>query len=649
MASIVFLDYETRSRANLPASGQWKYSLDPSTDVHCLAYAIDEGEPQLWTPGEPFPEDLRAAIASGAEIHAHNAAFEIAIWNNVSVPRHGWPEIPLSQWRCTAALASRNGLPRSLAKAAVAVGVSERKDSDGHRVMMQLCKPLKKTNEFDNDPEKLATLYAYCKQDVVVERAVDRACMPTGDREQQLWHLDQKINMRGIPVDVPLAKAAASIAREHSRIINSHIASLTEGKVTSATQGARLINWLDDQGVITGDVTARTVSKLLLDPSLPDPCGEVLRCRQEGARSSTAKFDAIVNRADADNRVRGAHVYHGAHTGRWAGSGVQFQNVPRGELSPKEIPVALKLLADGHYKGISILWRSVSGVLASCLRAAVRASEGCELLVCDFAGIEARVLAWMAGQDDLLDQFRANEDIYVSMASKIYDTPAEQVAKHQRQVGKVACLGLGYGMGAEKFAYTAQCFGIEMDEKFAELVKNIYRDTNYNVRGFWRNMQNCAMGACRTPGKELQANMVTWLRPKGRDVLLATLPSGRTLVYRKPQIVQEAPRWAENDGELVDVLQYHSPSFDTHIGTYGGKLVENVVQATARDFLADAMLRLDRAGMDIVMHVHDEVVIESPIGAHTIDEVSEIMCDSAPWGSSCPIAAEGFAAERYRK
>ena len=331
------LDLETKSRCDLKAEGLARYAEDPSTDVHCAAYAFGDGPVLLWRAGQPCPADVRSHIESGSRVVAHNFAFEIALANNVLAVKHGWPKMKIEQGACTMCMAYAMALPGALEKAAPALGLELRKDALGKRIMMQLCQPNKdgKLWEYDDDPDKFEKLFSYCRQDVVVERALHKRMLELSPDEQKLWVLDYQINQRGVLVDLPaIAKALKLVAAEKARL-DAEMLALTDGDVGKCTEVALLVKWIKHQGVkVPGLAKADVLDALSGD--IPDNVRQALELRKEAAKSSTAKLLAMQERANADGRVRGIHQFHGASTGRWAGRGVQMQNLPRSKVLAKE-------------------------------------------------------------------------------------------------------------------------------------------------------------------------------------------------------------------------------------------------------------------------------------------------------------------------
>lgn len=711
---MITIDFETRSRVDLGDCGASVYARDPSTEILCLAYCDGKtrNDVRLWIPGDEDPVDLLVAIGRGELIEAHNAGFERQIWRWICHERFRWPDVRFNQWRCTLAACSALGLPRSLADAAAALGLPIKKDAEGRKVMLRLCKPLP-SGKFDNSYHRLFRLYEYCKQDVRAEVALSKAVPQLEGNELTLWQLDQRINLRGIPVDVHGVRDALAVVERHVSNSGDRLAKLTGGAVKTPKQVAAMRQWiLDRTGKVIPDLTSETVREWL-GKELPDDVAEVLQIRQDTALASTAKLKSILARCDEDGRVRGNLVYHGAATGRWAGAGIQIQNFPRGSLTPKEIELVHRLIAGRDPEVFGPLFGSPMAALSSSLRSFIRAEKGKKLLACDFAAIEARVLAWLAGEQELLDTFAGGGDVYKAMAAKIYSVDAAEVTKVQRHVGKTAILGLGYGMGVKAFRDACEIMAkVTLDMKMAKLVVQTYRAANPNIKSFWSHLNVACISAIRSGEPHRVGHLEV---TSSKDWLRIELPSGRKLHYRSPRLVKVQTPWSDGyEGPIHcrQVLQAQLENAEVELGdhngyrfencrvpkrawevlakqsdtfpvgafsdlkrmepvyidqieymavdsttrkwsptrTYGGKLVENVTQAVARDFLAEAMVRVEAKGYSIIATIHDEILSEVPDeGPWHLMEFESLMRAVPTWGRGCPIAVEGFEAKRYRK
>jgi DNA polymerase len=648
------IDFETFSAVDLKKHGLAVYAEHESTDILCLGWAIDEAPVELWLPDMPFPKQMLEA----EEIFAWNAPFELAIWNQAGVKRYGFPPLPLHKTHCTMSMALAMALPASLEKAAIALNLKAQKDTSGGRVMLQLSKPRKVLEdgtvtrwEQKDHPEKFETLYKYCKQDVEVEREAAKLLTPLSQNERKIWLLDQKINNRGIKVDIPSINAASKVITDEKTRLDAEMRKITGGEVAACTSATQITNYIRCQGVEIDSVAKAELSKLL-DSDIPENCKAVLRLRQEAARSSTAKLVSMELRASRDGRVRGTLQYHGAGTGRWAGRGIQVQNFPRPSIKQAEIERAFELFplknAAAH---IDMLIGPPTSVISDCLRGFITAEEGKDLIAADFSAIEARVLAWLAGEQKILDIFSSHGKIYEAAASDIYRVPLEKVTKDQRQIGKVAVLALGYGGGKGAFLSMASVYGLEVSEAKAEEIKLAWREANPKIVKYWYELEEAAMRAVKYPGKIFTAG------PEGREIkykmsgsfLVCRLPSGRNIFYPFAKIAMLKTPW----GSEKEGVAYMSEDAQTRSWSkqklYGGKISENVTQAVARDLLAEAMIRAEDNGYPIIMTIHDEIVCETAQNFGNVKTFEDIVIQLPIWAAGLPIAAEGWRSKRYQK
>jgi DNA polymerase len=648
---MIYIDFETRSEVDIKKSGAWVYSLHPSTEILCMAVKQYDSEVYLLKPEEldlnkPSTLTLPSVIRCGTLVEAHNAFFEKAIWQNIMVKRYGWPEIKPEQWRCSASVAAYHALPRSLGGAGKILGLSTIKDDEGKRVMLQLSKPKPRVGGFFEQqeyPEKFQTLYDYCKSDVEAEYAIANKLGGLPNRELKVWQLDQKINERGVHIDIDAVNKSLKILGEYSEKLEKELDILTEGKITTVGQRARILEWCKERGEELSGLTKADVEQAL--KTVKDAkVKRVLEIRQALSKTSTAKYEAMKNSCAPDGRIRDVLMYHGASTGRWSGKLVQFQNLPRGNI--KDMATAIKLIKQGSASSIEMLTDDVMGFMSSAIRGMVCAPQGKKLLVADFAAIEARVLGWLAGSEKMLNQFRNGEDLYKDMASKIYRVDVKDITAEQRQLGKAAILGAGYGMGAPKFYETCLSWGIKVHEDLAKTAINTYRQTYHHVRQLWYDQEKAAHTAVRT-GNRVECGKTIWFMQD--DFLKCQLPSGRCLHYYKPELKMKQNDWGESM-ELSYLAEKMGKAFRN--GTYGGKLVENITQAVARDLMADAMLRIEDEGFNIVLSVHDELVAEVPQQTtlqNPLERFCNLMAATPNWAKDCPVAAEGWEGINYKK
>lgn len=672
--SYLSIDFETRSAVDLKATGVYPYAAHPSTDVICMAWAFDDEEVELWTPSKafvhdgqqgiednPLPERIAEHIENGGEVRGWNAnGFERHIWREVMVKRYAAPAVADEQWQDTMAEARAMSLPGGLDQAAKVTGVMQQKDDKGYRLMLQMSKPRRVdpdgTIVWWDTPEKLTKLYDYCKQDVRTERAVYKVIRRLSANEREVFLLDQRMNDRGVRFDRQLIDAAQVIVDTGVERTNIVLRQLTNGLVTEVSNARRLTEWLQSQGVDTTGVSKPVVAELLAGEDLADHVREVLEARTDAGRSSVAKLRAMLDAMGSDDRVRGMLQYHVASTGRWGGRLVQPQNFPRGTVKGVEELIPLVLAHD--YDRLALIEHPIV-IISSMLRAMMTSAPGHEFMVADFASIEAVVVNWLAGQEDVLADFRAylagdkSRDPYRKMAVRMGRAAEPMlVTPIDRNAGKAAELGCGFGMGDKKFVSAAWAvYQVRVTEQQSKDAVKIYRESHPYVKAFWYETEGAVVNAIEQPGvvqvfggqKNLKAVV-------SGGYLYLVLPSGRLLAYPAPRIVMAPPPWGGADKPQIE---YSAVNGVTHQWirerTYGGKLVENIVQAVARDLMADAMLRAEERGYTPVLSVHDEVIAEVPSGYGSVKDFEDIIAEVPAWATGCPVKAEGWRGERYKK
>jgi DNA polymerase len=655
----LFLDFETRSRVDLASCGQDVYAADPSTSVLIVGYAIGDGEPvSLMTRDAEMPECpeiIRTHIDLLLPVVAHNAAFEAAIWSRICVGRWGWPEISDRQWIDTMALAGIRALPLSLGGCAAALGLPVQKDDGGRRLMLKWCKPRKPTandrSEWHHDPAEYQALANYCGQDVRVEREIwGKLHAAMTDAERAVWLASWRMNRRGIPLDRAGALAAQRIVALNHDAWGERVTSATGGALTRDTMGSRadVLRYLHARGVHLGEWDSAAVTGALGKP-MPEDARTVLLCRAATGRSSVAKAHAMLDRAASDDRIRDQFVYHGATTGRWTARGIQPQNLPRDQVDDVDACLAD---ARGDLDTFRLLWGEPADAIAGCIRGLICAPDGHVLVAGDYAQIEARVLLWLAGDAAGLALFGPGQDIYCAMASEIYGRPITKKDKAERQVGKMAILGLGFGMGPTKFHDSCQAQGIFLPAAMEDAIVKTYRKKFVKVKNLWYDVEDAAVqtvAAGEVPAPRKAGKVAFALR--GGD-LRCRLPSGRLLNYPKAMLVEKPTPWGENKMALQFWGEDQTTKQWRVTDSYGGKLVENITQAVARDLMADALVRADAAGWNPCMTVHDELVCVCPDPQGKKDlprELEALMVASPAWAQGIPLAAEAWAGRRYQK
>jgi DNA polymerase len=637
----VYIDFETRSEVDLKKVGIWEYSKHPSTEVLCIAYKLGDAETKVSTP-----DDL--ILPPHLTYWAHNALFEYCLWLNCGCVKYDWPKPDLEQWHCTAAQAAYHSLPRSLDGACSALELPVQKDMGGHKLMLKMCKPRRptKTNDakWHESEADLNRLAKYCAQDVEAEYALAHALDPLPESERELWLLTQRLNLRGVGVDAETVQAGIEISRKIEKSANKQIHYYTDGAVQTCGQVARIGEWCAEQGHSLNDCSAATIAEALADPDLDPTVQQVLQLRQTASKSSLKKLQAISDRAGTDARVRDLLLYYGAGTGRWAGMGVQPQNLPRCSFNPDDLEHIHRLVQQQDTDAIELLYGPVTSVLSQALRSTLCAAPGHVLIGADYSSIEARVLLWLA-RDPGLKVFKTG-DIYKDMAAAIFGKPVELVTKSERQLGKIAILGLGYGMGSKRFYETCAAWGVPITEGMAQTVVETYRTKYEAVVNSWHSIERdikAALAGRNRLNKDVQLE---------NDFLTIELPSGRKLYYYKPKLVLGETPW----GDPVDKITYMSVDGYSRkwvrTETWGGKLVENITQAVARDIMAEAMSSLSTQWVDIVLSIHDEIVIEAPLdkveGKKTV--LKKAMLTAPDWADGLPLAIdEPWVNRRYVK
>jgi DNA polymerase len=654
------IDLESRSAADLKKVGVYVYAADPTTDIWCACYAFGDGPVLVWRPGEPCPDDIVDHVAEGGEIVAHNAQFERTMWSRVLGPRYGWPAPSMTCWRDTMVMAYAMALPGSLDQAAPAAGLDIKKDAAGARVMMQMARPRKRDPlTWWDDDERIQRLIAYCKIDVEVERALEKRLRALKPSELSLWHLDQVINDRGVFVDVDLCKAAKSIVAKVEASFDAEMQDLTTYEVTACSNRNQIIAYLRKRGLDTESIAKDQVEEMLGRSDLPADVRRVLELRKGAARASVDKINSLLAGMDKDKRTRGLLQFHAASTGRWAGRRFQPQNIKRPDLDLEGVGRAVKLLRTGDYDTFSAIYDDPLSVVGDCVRGMIAAAPGHRLMAADYSNIEGRVLAWLAGEHWKLQAFRdfdagTGHDIYKITAGGILGKSPDDISKSERQAyGKVPELALGYQGGVGAFQSMAVVYGVDVTDEEADEIKVGWRERHPATKQFWYDLEEAAIGAVEHPGDAYRVGPLVF--KKVGSFLFMRLPSGRFLSYAYPRMAQKEMPWKDDNGKPVVKWSLAYMGLDSYTRkwqlcyAYGGLLAENATSATARDILAGAMPRLERAGYPIVLTVHDEAVAEVPKGHGSLDEMISIMGAGEAWSDGLPIAVAGFEAERYGK
>ena len=638
---ILHRDFETRSAARLDLCGAWRYAADPTTEILCAGYAVDDGPAQIWTPDQPVPTEFHEAATDPTWlVVAHNDQFESAIEERLLQPRFGWPLVPLERHRCTMAMALAAALPGALENAAAALGLPYQKDREGRRLMLRLARLDK-----DQEPaaEDLQRLFEYCRRDVEVERTLFNRLPPLCASEQLLWTLDARINGRGFHIDHGLAIAAQQIARSEQILIDNEIATITNGTITTANQVAKIVHFVQERGHTITSLSKKSVSAVLAN-NPADDVKRLLELRREGSRASVRKISSLLAGADDDDRLRGTLRYHGAATGRWSGSRFQPQNLKKPET--KDIDAAVDAILAGEMPRLRLLGAPLK-LVGDVSRAMICAAPNHILVGGDFSAIESRVLAWIAGEGWKLDtyrQFDANGDPalepYCVTASHVLKRSVTPDDEAGRQTGKTCDLAFGYGGGLG--AWRKFDSSNNHNDQDVQRFKGEWRAAHKATVSFWRALETAMRRAIRT-GQPIKLRSLTCTFEDG--TLYLTLPSGRRLSYPQARLV---PR--EFDGTTQILFKDNTRGGWNDNRGWHGTFTENVVQAISRDLLAAGMQRLEAADYPVVLHVHDEIVCEVPAAiAGDRDKFLELLTELPDWAGGLPLAAKVWRGQRYAK
>lgn len=651
----LLIDLETYSSADITKTGAFKYAEAPDFEILLLACAWDDGPVQVidMTEREPVTDERTAAKAAAlASVVAgitdpdtvkvaHNSAFERAC-----LTRYLGRDLPPEEWEDTMILAAMNGLPLSLDAAGAALELRDQKIREGTALISYFCKPCRPTianggrtrNRPEHAPDKWERFKAYCKRDVEVEQAIYRRLrsFPVTDFERKVWALDARINERGVRIDTGLVAAAIAQNEAFTTRRMAEMRRLTG--LENPNSVAQLKDWLETAGMSADSLNKAAVLELK-DKATDPTTRRVLELRQQLGKTSVTKYEAMQSAVCADGRVRGLLQYYGAgRTGRWAGRLVQVQNLPQNHLAG--LGLVRELVRERDLETLELCFDSVPDVLSQLIRTAFVAGEGNIFHVADYSAIEARVIAYLAGEKWRMDVFRSGGDIYCSSASAMFRVPVVKhgVNGHLRQKGKIAELACGYGGGVGALrAFGADKMGLT-EEEMQDIVTQ-WRAASPAIPRFWRDAESAAVRAINNPGRTTTVPCGVKYRRDG-DALRCRLPSGRILSYWDAKL--------DTDGSICFMGQNQTTRRWEKTGTWGGKLVENIVQAYARDCLAVAMVRLAEEGWKICFHVHDEVIVEAPIGT-SWEQVAEVMGRPIDWAPGLLLRGDGYSTPFYRK
>lgn len=658
------IDIETKSSVDIGKAGLYRYAQSEDFEVLLFAYQMGDGEVELvdLAQGEQIPENVQLMLKDVTVVkHAYNAAFEWYCLN-----RAGY-ETPLEQWRCTMVHGLYCGYTAGLDATGKAIGLPQDKQklTTGKALIRYFCVPCKPTKSNGNRtwnlprhaPEKWELFKEYCKQDVVTEHAILKRLnyFPVPEEEQELSQQDIRMNAFGVRVDSKLIEGALTIDGVSSAELTEEAVNITGLQNPNST--AQLKAWVEkelsdslEMDVELPGLRKEDVSMLLERNDLPKEIRRVLEIRQQLGKTSIKKYVAMETAKGADDRVRGLTQYYGANrTGRWAGRLVQLQNLPRNYL--KTLDYARELIKEKNYDGIRLLYGNVPDTLSQLIRTAFIPSEGHKFVVADFSAIEARVIAWLAGEQWVNEVFATHGKIYEATASQMFHVPIEKIVKGNpeyslRQKGKVATLALGYQGGtAALIAMGALNMGLA-EEELPDIVQR-WRNANPRIRDLWYAVEQAALTTMQTAQPQGINGLIFRYEGElmyGQSFLTVQLPSGRKLFYPKPFL-------KENQfGKMA--IHYYTVGQQTKkwevASTYGGKMTENIVQAIARDCLAETLRRIEQLGLQVVFHVHDEVIIDAPMEV-TVEQICDLMAEPISWAPGLLLKGAGFESSYYMK
>ena len=645
MGRILEADIESFSDVDLIKCGVYAYADSPAFEILLFAYSFDGGETQIidLAQGEKLPAEVEEAIFDVSVTKtAYNANFE-----RTCLSKHFGRYIPPESWHCSAVQAAMLALPRSLEDVGRVLGLDEQKMKEGKELIRYFCVPCKPTkanggrtrNLPCHAPEKWELFKTYCKRDVDVEKSIRRKLhnFPIPESEMELYRLDQRINDRGVLVDMGLVRNAVSCEHLHKEVVTKRAYELTG--LENPNSVAQLKGWLGDMGMEAESLSKKAVAEMIAETD--GEVEELLRLRLLMAKTSVKKYEAMERSVCSDGRVHGMLMFCGANrTARWSGKIVQIQNLPKNYLPDLEL--ARDLVKQGRFEDIELLYDSTPNVLSELIRTAFIPKPGCRFVVADFSAIEARVLAWLSGEQWRLDVFTSHGKIYEASASSMFHVPMEEITKTSplRQKGKLAELGLGFG-GAAGALISMGALDMGLTEEELPPLVAAWRKANPHITQFWWDVDAAAVKAV-TEKQKTKAGRIIFEYKSG--ILFITLPSGRKLSYVKPRM---AVNRFGRDGLTYEGISENKKW--SRIETYGPKLVENIVQGTARDLLAEAMLRVEEKGYPIVMHCHDEIIAEVPEDTGSVDEMCEIMAVQPEWAEGLPLRADGYQCSFYQK
>ena len=649
------IDFETYCELDIRKVGGHRYARHPSCEVLIVRWMLPGMDyPLEWLPWKNpvVPPRLRRWVEQGRKLGAHNASFERNVWR-YALTRQAelLPAVADAQWVCTAAKAAASGLPRSLEKVAQALALSVQKDVEGSKLIQVFCKPRKPTKADarvrirpEDKPEEFKRFSRYCAVDVLTEKCVHEAIPDLSDQEQLYFELDQRMNDRGLPIDIPLVKKALAVVQVLEDHVKKRVRRLSGG--INATQVAKMLAVFAERGLELENLKKETIKEALKDKALDPKTRELLELRVEAGKASTKKLISMLACADPDDWVvQGSFLFHGAHTGRYAGRLVQPQNFIRGLLKDHQREAVFRLLELADPELFLLLHEWPIDVISQSMRGFIKAPRGYELAVVDYTAIEARVLAWIANEEHMLEAYRQGVDVYKLMAVRLYKLASiDDVTDEQRRISKNLVLGCGYQLGGAKFVDYAANAGVIITEEFAKEAVGVYRKGHPAIVKSWKEVEQLVVEAIRCPGTVVRGLRCRFYM---RDHWLCIqLPSGREIRYPYAKATP-TERWGKPAWQISFRTETKGRFFRET--TYGGKLIENIVQGIARDVMMCGLDNAEKRKYPPHGTVHDELIALRKKGTTNVKELEQIVCDVPKWGRGIPLAAKGFVTIRYRK
>jgi DNA polymerase len=646
-------DFETYSEVDLKNVGPWAYSMHHSTKVLCFAYSLQNNNPDIWLPGEPIPDLINFWLDSRGnyKFHAWNDFFEYCIMRNVLK----WGPLPEPKyWSDTAAKAAVLALPRSLGDCGKALNLSDNltKDTEGKKLLDMFSKPKKVKGELcrtypEDKPGDFKKLIEYCKQDVIAEREINKILRPLQKETRRIWELDREINLRGVRFDYLSASNAITIREQAKKVELKKVEKITNGKLLNINSRNQFMEYLlEYESVFIENAQREYLKNFQKTLDKKSTAYKLIESRLKISKSGLKKYDKLLEIIPLmTDTAHGLLRFHGASTGRWSGNLFQPQNLPRPSHKDTWWD-CVELFKYEDYTLIEMLYCNALEALNNCLRGVIIASPGNRLIVSDFSQIESRLIRWFAGDKEGLKIYENGLDIYKQNAVGAFKTHYGEVTDDQRLIGKVIELACGYQGAVGAFQSFAAVYGVIIPDDEAEAFVKAWRLANPKIVSAWHGLEGAAVKAVANPGSTQTYKNVKYRVIGSGELrfLNCKLPSGRILAYHKPELVE---------GPYNDQIRYWGVDSQTHKycrqQTYGGKLTNNVIQATAYDRMVYSMFKLKEKGYPIILTVHDEILCDVPNGKGSIKEMNEIMCINPPWAEDLPVEAEGYEAKRYRK